>query len=236
MRNSLIIVSIATILSSNSGFATLEKDLRNNIVRHISQELNIERDVAFTGFTFTSNLLAYSDQAAVTNAKSMAKDSMLDINIVSAEVVRFYNADYEPYNGLIAYIVKTKDGSWYIKFQVPVLQKRLKAPVKMAEKVIPDSALFRYSVGVDVSGSSATPLALISGRQGDIDSYMKTIPGNFHIQSEMHYIWATVLLTPDSREWNQSALQLNIADLHCNYHVVESEEFGISDEAPNELG
>ena len=117
MKNSLLIVSIVTILLSTFVFATLEKGLRKNVFRHISQELNVERDVAFTGFTLMSNLLEYSDQAAITNSKSMQKDSTLDINIVYAEVVRFYNADHEPYNGLVAYYCKNK--RWKMVYKIP---------------------------------------------------------------------------------------------------------------------
>lgn len=233
MRNSVLILSLAAILSSPFVFASLHKELKNNVFRHTSEKLKINRDVAFTGYTYIFNLLAYSDQAAMQKTKSLPKDSTLDIDIVYAEAVRFYSAGHRPYNGLIAYIVKTKDGEWYMKFQLPVQQRMLKVPANMGAKIIPDSNRFRLGVGMGmgmgVSGASAVPVVCISGEQSDADAYANTIPKKYHIENHMHYIWATVLLTPGSNEWNRDALRLNFADLSCSYEVLESAEFDASE-------
>ena len=206
-------------------YATLEKKSRKNAIKHVSQELNIERTVVFSGYTLIPNLLTYSDRASVANQQSILKDVNCDLDIVYAEVIRFYNADHAPYNGMIAYIIKSRNGRWYMKYQIPNLLKKIVVPISMTEKMLPSSRNFQLSAGVLSSGEGSIPFVLASSAQTDVDSHIRSLPGNFIENSEMHYFWSTVLLEPQLPTWNQSARNLNIADLHCHYQVLETQEF-----------
>ena len=207
-----------------SAFASLDKE-RNNRIIHRDKNLKINRGVNFTWHSYPQNLIAYTDHAGATEKNQIYHDEEIDINITYAEVIELNQASFAPYNGLIAYIIQTADGRWFIKYQMPVEHYAYDVPTESAHLYFPQQGMELAHIGGTLEGNILSPYYHFSGSSDTARKHADSMPSSMMVKKEVEYYWVTVEIFPNTEQWNQQLRKLNISDLHSNYTVVEYTSF-----------
>lgn len=183
--------------------------INKNTFRHVDDTLPIRQAVTLSAHTYPDNIIHYSNNDGVINSSHLNHDEIIDLEIESAMVIRFYGAESKEYNKKIAYIIKTKGNRWFIQYQFPIITYSLMLG------------------GID-KNQFMTLALFASGVSGPVDtsqSLLNFIPQSIPREKTVIYSWVTVELSPGSEMWNSSNSSLHFSNLHTKYKVIEYAKF-----------
>ena len=193
-----------------------------NAFTHRSPDLGIKRKVTFSGFTFHENLSRYIGEAHEKESKSLKKDKEINIEIINVQVIQMHGPS--TIDGRIGYIVRTKDGRYFLKYQVRI--RHLVGIVPSAgflTKLLVQQ--WRQRLGVEFgpisTGAPYIPMT-VSGCDNTMDEYMRNLPPSLHFrESPSKEIWVTVQVCPNTGAWNIEHQTFTFSLHTFNYSVIE---------------
>ena len=192
MKTKLIILFYVLIngLFADYAFSGLHKTSENSFVHDDSNNLPEQRIVKLLGVTNPENIASYAESTIKDGTRLMKFDRELNIQIVSVLVVKLFIQNSPDYNGVIAYIIRTKDGRFFLNFPYIIADRY---------RIIEDKDLDRVQRLSQAFGMHSTSAGLVIPHlSGDMAQFLSfgAAASSFSIASKpmIHHIWTTVEL------------------------------------------
>ena len=218
IKLSLMLIFFCYIMES---YARLEKHHKNSFY-HQDEELNINRHVTLSWHSYPDNIMKYSDLAVASGSQSLHYDKIIDIDIKEVMVIKLKKSGNHPYNGMIAYLIKTNCGRWFIKYNVPVLatlydtsgtKDIVSESATTGEKMFTKKGVSMINAAHDSRPEFYPPEPV----QASVQTFGSTIP----IKQQTFLFPATVELQSDSYMWNPLRRILKFSDMNVSYQILE---------------
>ena len=204
--------------------AIIQKDgMSKNSFIHIYTENGEEhkRKVTFSGYTFLENMNRYILLAETKKLKSVMHDQQINIEIAHVQVIEL-NGDPN-FNGLTAYIIKAKDGRYFLKYQIRLRRLINIVPKNMLDRLVPET---RGAMIYDEFVTSGLHAGIrVTGTTEEMNEHMKQLPSSMNY-TEFHYlVWVTTQITPATETWNIGSQIINFDSITIGYSIVEETSF-----------
>ena len=200
---------------------------------HEIPNLGIKRTISFRGYTKHENIKNYLSDAMQSSETEIQEDMLLSSEIEEIKVIQFISG--KAYNTEVGYIIKTKDGRYYIKYRSPT-NNQFHSPVRpiggdyLLERLTPERSLCVTDAFISLVHHEY--ISMLSKVH-----YMPLVPlhdfspceecSNFWSSQNQnmnanHYVWAMVEIFPETSMWQPSYNFLNIPMLQAHYTFLET--------------
>ena len=204
--------------------AIVQKDgISKNSFIHIYTESGEEykRRVVFSGYTFLQNMSRYIFIAENEKQKSAKHDDKIDIEIAHIQVIKL-NGD-PCFDDLIAYIITTKDGRCFFKYQIRLRRLVYTIPKNMLGRFMPEPGSSMMGDEFLTPGLHAG--VRVTGTLEDMNEHLRRLPSSMN-NTEFHYlVWVTTQITPATETWNIETQRINFDNVVIGYSVIEEAGF-----------
>lgn len=208
------------LVYSNGVRAIIQKDgsSKNSFIHKFTESSKEnKRRVTFSGYTFPQNMNSYILSAENEKSKSAKHDEKIDIEIENVHVIEL-NGNPN-FNKLTAYIIKTKDGRYFLKYQIRLRRVVNTLPINMLGRFVPESRGAMSCEGFITPRLHAG--IRVTGTTEEMEEHMKTLPSSMNY-TEFHYlVWVTTLVTPGTAIWNMDTQVFHFGGVIIGYSVIE---------------